>query len=331
MVLQLPQRDRCSLRSKGLGIYCPILSGFTVYRHKAIFCCPEDTHCGARMDATDRNQISLVIPAYNEATVISQAVREAETALRGLFDTFEILVVDDGSVDRTANTVEELLPLATHTRLIRHDINKGYGAALRTGFEAARFELIAFTDADCQFDLSDLSLLAGLANDYPVVAGYRVNRKDTWRRRFFSWGYNRLARTLLGTQVRDVDCALKVFRREVLAQLIPESRGFFVNTEMMTRVRQRGFRVAEHPVTHRPRASGESKVSLREIPRTAMRLLRFWWSNVVFGPKLSTTIPSVFQGRVAVPTAVSERIPVPATYPSDDHRVELPARHREVA
>src|SRR5579872_24412 len=97
---------------------------------------------GAGMDATDRDkQISLVIPAYNEAVVIEQAVREAETALNGLFETFEILVVDDGSKDQTARIVEELLPFTPHTRLIKHNINKGYGAALRTGFEAARYDL----------------------------------------------------------------------------------------------------------------------------------------------------------------------------------------------
>jgi glycosyltransferase involved in cell wall biosynthesis len=284
------------------------------------------------MDATDRrNQISLVIPAYNEAAVIAQAVLEAETALGGLFDTFEIVVVDDGSKDETAHIVEELLPRATHTQLIRHNINRGYGAALRTGFEAARFELVAFTDADCQFDLTDLAALARLADDYPIVAGYRIDRKDTWRRRFFSWGYNRLARTLLGTQVRDVDCALKVFRWEVLAQFLPESQSFFVNTEMMTRARQLGFPVAERPVAHRPRARGESKVSLREIPRTAARLLRFWWANVVLGPKPQPATPAVFQARVALPAEAAERVPIPAPYPSRAHRAVLPGRHREVA
>ena len=146
------------------------------------------------------------------------------------------------------------MPTARHTRLLRHATNRGYGAALRTGFEAARFDLVAFTDADCQFDLTDLGTLAPLAAEYPIVAGYRADRKDPWRRRFFSWGYNRLARTLLGTRLRDVDCALKVFRRDVLAELLPESRGFFVNTEMMTRARQLGFAVVEVPVTHRPRA-----------------------------------------------------------------------------
>src|SRR5262245_40211372 len=250
--------------------------------------------------------LSLVIPAYNEAAVIARAVEEAEDALAGRFASFEVLVIDDGSHDDTSAAVERLS--APRTRLIRHGTNRGYGAALRTGFEAARFPLVAFTDADCQFDLTELGTLAALSDEYPIVAGYRVDRKDPWKRRFFSWGYNKLARTLLGTRVRDVDCALKVFRREVLAKLLPESRGFFVNTEMMTRARQLGLPVVELPVTHRPRLGGTSKVSLREIPRTLRTLLGFWWSRVVFGPKPVPAAAKVFQTRLPVAT----RLPTPA-------------------
>jgi glycosyltransferase involved in cell wall biosynthesis len=270
--------------------------------------------------------ISLVIPAFNEDRVIAQAIREAETALAGRFREFEILVVDDGSTDDTTTVVGWALEQAENTRLISHKGNQGYGAALRTGFEAARYPLVAFTDADCQFDLTELGTLAALADEYPIVAGYRLDRKDPWKRRFFSWGYNRMARMLLGTRVRDVDCALKVFRHATLAQLLPESRGFFVNTEMMTRARQLGVPVIEVPVTHRPRASGESKVSLREIPRTAKRLLSFWWSNVVRGPRALPVTPTVFQARLEVPTAAPARVVNRLTSCESDLPVELPAR-----
>lgn len=247
-----------------------------------------------------------MIPAYNEAAVIAQAVREAEESLHGLFQQYEILIVDDGSRDGTAAIVEEVLPIARHTRLIRHAVNRGYGAALRTGFEAARYPLVAFTDADCQFDLTDLAKLADLAKAYTIVVGYRVDRRDTWRRRFFSWGYNQLARTLLGTTVHDVDCALKVFHQQILAGLMPMSKGFFVNTEMMARAHQLGIPVAELPVTHRPRASGASKVSMREIPRTAIRLLQFWWSEVAFRARPAPSKVAVFQARVPRPTGAFE-------------------------
>ena len=160
---------------------------------------------------------------------------------------------------------------------------------LRSGFEAARYNRIAFTDADCQFDLRDLGRMVALAEEIPIVAGYRADRKDPLRRRFLSWGYNVLARVLCGTRIRDVDCALKVFRHEVLARLLPEARGFFVNTEMMTRARQLGLEVAEVAVAHRPRAGGASKVSLREVPRTARTLLAFWWREVIRGARPTLT------------------------------------------
>ena len=142
-------------------------------------------------------------------------------------------------------------------RLISHNINLGYGAALRTGFEAARYDLVAFTDADSQFHLEDIEDLVCLAREVPVVVGWRVDRQDPWRRRFLSRGYNWLARTLLGTGVRDCDCALKVFRRETLAYLLPESTGFFVNTEMLCRARTMrldGGRSRRAPPSAEPRA-----------------------------------------------------------------------------
>ncbi len=258
------------------------------------------------MDAPLR--ISLVLPAFNEAAVIGRAVAEAEAALAGRFAAFEVIVVDDGSTDGTAAEVERLLHTAPHTRLLRHGTNRGYGAALRTGFEAARFPLVAFTDADCQFDLSELADLAAIAAaaDRDIVAGYRADRKDPWRRRFLSRGYNLLARTLLGTRVRDVDCALKVFRRTALAQLLPESRGFFVNTEMLTRARLLGLTVAERPVTHRPRAGGDSKVSLWEVPRTFRTLVSFWWNDVVWAARPAA---AVTQTRVTVPEPAPARLP----------------------
>ncbi|HUR55824.1 MAG TPA: glycosyltransferase family 2 protein, partial [Gemmataceae bacterium] len=126
--------------------------------------------------------LSLVIPAYNEADVIATAVEEADAALGELFEPYEILVVDDGSSDDTAAIVERLAVAFPSVRLLRHQANHGYGAALRTGFETAAFDRIAFTDADCQFDLTDLAKMVPLADEFPIVAGYRIGRKDPWRR-----------------------------------------------------------------------------------------------------------------------------------------------------
>ena len=225
--------------------------------------------------------LSLVIPAYNEEVGIAQAVAEADHSLAQVVQEYEILVVDDGSRDATAGLVAALAADNPRVRLLRHAVNRGYGAALRTGFEAARFERVAFTDADCQFELTDLALLLPLADRCPVAVGYRLDRKDPWQRRFFSWGYNVLVRFLLGTGVRDVDCALKVFSRAALANLLPRTSGFFVNSEMLTRARQLGYEVAQAGVRHRPRLRGASKVSLMDIPRTLGHLLPFWWNKVV--------------------------------------------------
>src|SRR5438132_5047811 len=227
-------------------------------------------------------RVSLVIPAYNEAEGIGQAVAEADASLARLGYQYEILVVDDGSRDATATVVAEAVRSRPQVRLLRHTENRGYGAALRTGFEAACHDRVAFTDADCQFDLADLATLVPLTEQQPVAVGYRAERKDSWRRRFISWGYNTLVRVLFGTRVRDCDCALKVFRKDALANLLPRTRGFFVNTEMLTRARQLGYGVAETPVQHRPRLRGESKVSLGDIPRILAALLPFWWSQVLF-------------------------------------------------
>jgi len=230
--------------------------------------------------------LSLVMPAFNEEAGIAEAVAEAHESLAGLGYEFEILVVDDGSTDRTAERVADLAAIWPRIRLLNHATNLGYGAALRTGFEAAGHELVAFTDADGQFYLEDLELLVPLTDECPVAVGRRVDRQDLWRRRFLSWGYNLLARTFLGTGVRDCDCALKVFRREALVYLLPESRGFFVNTEMLCRARQFGWEVAEEGVRHRPRRRGTSKVSLTEIPRTFSTLMRFWWRSVLWARPL---------------------------------------------
>jgi dolichol-phosphate mannosyltransferase len=225
-----------------------------------------------------------------------------------LADDYEILVVDDGSRDQTAAQVAEMARDNPRVRLLCHEENRGYGRALRTGFEAARCSRVAFTDADCQFHQADQARLLPLTDRADVAVGYRVARQDPWRRRFYSRGYNLLVRTLLGTGVRDCDCALKVFRKEALPALLPETTGFFVNAEMLTRARQQGYRVEEAGVRHRPRVRGTSTVSLWDIPRTLRRLLPFWWSQVLFpasgsvGP--ASCLPVSPAGRMPAPLAV---------------------------
>ena len=230
----------------------------------------------------DGCRLSLIIPAWNEQETIQQAIHEAVAALTLLTGAYEVIVVDDGSTDGTAEIVRAEAAMNPCVRLLQQPCNRGYGAALRAGFQAAVMDLVAFTDADCQFDLSELEYLLPLARRYDVTCGYRIDRQDPARRRFFSWGYNTLVTVLMGSPVRDIDCALKVFRRAKLPAVLPECDNFFVNTEMLTKARQQGLTVVEVGVHHRPRAAGESKVSLAAIPRTLGALLPFWWSRVLF-------------------------------------------------
>jgi dolichol-phosphate mannosyltransferase len=230
----------------------------------------------------DGFRLSLVLPAWNERDTIRQAIQEADSALSVIAAEYEILVVDDGSTDETADLVRAEAWMNPHVRLIQHPRNLGYGAALRTGFRAAALDLVAFTDADCQFDLHELEYMLPLTRRYDVTCGYRIDRQDPAHRRFISWSYNTLIGVLMASQVHDLDCALKIFHRDQLPALLPECENFFVNTEIMARARLQGLSVVEVGVHHRPRAAGQSKISLRDIPRTVTTLLPFWWSRLLF-------------------------------------------------
>ena len=131
-----------------------------------------------------------------------------------------------------------------------------------------------------------------LTSQHPIAVGYRLDRQDPWQRRLYSKGYNVLVRSLLGTRVRDCDCALKVFRKDALANILPQTRGFFVNAEMLTRARQLRYTVVESGVRHRPRVLGASKVSVWDVPRILKTLIPFWWSRVQFSAAETVQSPT---------------------------------------
>lgn len=228
-------------------------------------------------------RLSLVIPAYQESAGIEHVIEESEKSLikLGLCD-FEIIIVDDGSTDDTFEIANRTAQKHNHTRVLKLEKNCGYGRALRTGFEAARFEKVAFTDADNQFFLEDLEPLLKASNNADIAAGYRFDRQDPKLRIFLSRGYNLLVHTLMQTQVRDCDCALKVYNRSALMRILPESNNFFVNTEMFHRAAQAGLSIQEVPVRHRTRHAGTSKVGFLEVPKTLKTLIPYWWSQHFF-------------------------------------------------
>jgi glycosyltransferase involved in cell wall biosynthesis len=221
-----------------------------------------------------RPALSLVLPAYNEAGNIERAVRDAAAAGAGA-GTYEIIVVDDGSRDETAARLAPLeAELGSNLRVVRHERNRGYGAALRTGFATAAGDLVFYTDSDNQFDLSELSGFLPLMKEWDAVLGYRIDRKDARRRLLTSWVFNRLSCSVFGLSVRDLNCSFKLFRREVLAALPLVSDDFFIDTEMVVRLHRAGFRYMERGVRHLPRLAGRSTVRLSDIPRTLRAVAR---------------------------------------------------------
>ncbi|MDQ4048609.1 MAG: glycosyltransferase family 2 protein [Actinomycetota bacterium] len=223
--------------------------------------------------------LSVVLPAYNEQDNVGPMVRDAMDVLPGLATDFEVLLVDDGSRDDTAAVVTDLVhEHHPRVRLLRHPRNRGYGAAIRTGFEHASFDLVFYTDCDRQFDLGELPYFLPLISQHDVVIGFRVYRYDSVGRSIVSWAYNRLVRVLFRVRVRDVDCAFKLFRREVLEKVTIESEQFFVDTELVAKARKWNFRIAEKGVRHYPRLAGETTVAASDVQRTLREIGRMWRS-----------------------------------------------------
>jgi glycosyltransferase involved in cell wall biosynthesis len=230
-------------------------------------------------------RLSYFFPAHNEEANLEGLVLEALETLPTLADEFEIIAVNDGSKDRTREIADRLA--AEHpgvVRAIHHDVNRGYGGALRSGFEASRFDLLAFTDGDRQFKVSDLGRLTErlAADDRPdVVVGYRIKRADPFIRIAYARTYKLANRIFFGLKVRDVDCACKLFRREALEGVRVESGGAFFSAELLVKIGEQGRSIAEVGVPHYPRTAGsptgaKPSVIWRAVKDFWMLRLRLW-------------------------------------------------------
>ena len=202
--------------------------------------------------------ISLVMPAYNEADNIEPMVAEATPALEANADSHEIIVVDDGSADDTAAVTRRVMESYPNVRLVEHPVNKGFGAAVFSGFTSAEKDWIFYTDADRQFVLSELDRFVPYMDDADLIAGYRAPRQDPFMRVFYGKGWSALCTFMFGYTVRDVDCGFKLFRREIIESLAPQiaSRGATFSIEWLVRAKRAGYRFVELPVTHQPRVAG---------------------------------------------------------------------------
>jgi glycosyltransferase involved in cell wall biosynthesis len=232
--------------------------------------------------------LSLCMPAYNEAANIEDTLRAACAILPEVVEQFEVVVVDDGSGDSTGDLVGHFGRRDPRVRLVCHPQNRGYGAAVSTGLRAARGELVMFTDSDGQFSLLDLPRFLARLPGHDAVVGYRAQRADAWHRLLNAWGWNQLIRLFLGPRVRDLDCAFKLFRRELLDRLHLTATGAAINAEIMAQCARGRARIAELPVRHFPRYHGApTGAALRVIARAFRELPRMWKYRTGPAPRLS--------------------------------------------
>ncbi len=223
-------------------------------------------------EAIDRS-CSIVLPAHDEADNIETCLDAVTKAAERFFVAHEVIVVDDGSNDATASIVAARSDMDPRVRLVRHGTNRGYGDALRSGFAAARLDLVFFTDADNQFDLDEIAGLTARIHEFDVVAGRRANRQEGWRRRAGAHAWNSLVRAAFGLPLRDIDCAFKLIDREMLQRIDLQATGAMINTEMIALLIGAGARVDEIDVTHLPRTAGVSSGGdLRVIARAFREL-----------------------------------------------------------
>jgi len=222
--------------------------------------------------------LSIVLPAYNEAANVAAAVEEVSAVAQTLGMDYEIILVNDGSRDRTGEIARtELAPRIPNFKLVEHFPNRGYGGALKAGFAAATKELIAFTPSDNQFDFNEIRLLlAKLTPDVTLVSGRRINRQDNFIRKLNGFGWNLVVRLLFGYLIKDIDCGFKVFRRDLLNHIHVESNGAMIDTEMLAEARARNYKITEVPVTHKPRIAGNpTGANLKVIFRAFRDLFKF--------------------------------------------------------
>jgi glycosyltransferase involved in cell wall biosynthesis len=230
-----------------------------------------------------RPRLTFFFPAYNEEENVERTVELALSEVGPLVDgSLEVLIVDDGSSDRTPELADALAAADPRVR-VHHQPNRGYGGALKAGFANGSGELICFSDGDLQFDLREMSRLldrlADTAKPVDGVIGFRIRRRDPFHRIFIAKTYNAIVSVAFGLRVRDIDCAMKLFRREVFDGLRLDADGPFLSAELLIKLRARGVRMAQVGVNHYPRAAGTNTgASFTKILRTFRDLAVLRWA-----------------------------------------------------
>ena len=227
--------------------------------------------------------LSIFFPAYNDAGTIASLVLIAHMTARQITDDYEVIVIDDGSPDHTGELLDEMARSFPWLKVVHHVQNRGYGGALRTGFETASKELIFYTDGDAQYDPRELALLyEAFTPGVDFVNGIKMARQDPLHRKVIGRVYHTFVKTMFGLRLDDVDCDFRLMRRSVFERVVLTRSSGVICVELMKKVQDHGFHIAEVPVHHFHRTYGKSQFfNLPRVARTLMDLMRLWWELVV--------------------------------------------------
>lgn len=222
--------------------------------------------------------LSVFLPAYNEEDSIKSSVEGVVKVLNDLKIDWEVLVINDGSKDKTAEAVKLLEKKYPNVRLVNHETNKGYGHALKTGFAQAKYPWVGFVDSDGQFDFAEIKKFIEKTDKADVILGYRLNRADPIQRRIFTWGWKMLAMVLLGLNVKDYSCGFKLIKKKVIEDISPiESEEKVTQIEMLIKAKKKGYKFAEVGVHHFPRTAGVATgANMSVVKKSFADMLRLW-------------------------------------------------------
>lgn len=219
--------------------------------------------------------VSVFFPCYNEQGNVGRTVENALRVLEKLDADFEIIVVDDGSSDETGRIADAIAGRDKRVKVVHHDRNRGYGAALQSGFKAAMKELVFYTDGDGQFDMNEMPPLLPLMEHWDIVSCYRLNRRDPLIRKINGWAWTQLVCLLFGLKIRDVDCAFKLYKREIFERIELSSTGALIDAEVLARAARKGYRITQKGVHHYPRTAGvQTGAKLRVVLRAFRELFK---------------------------------------------------------
>jgi glycosyltransferase involved in cell wall biosynthesis len=223
------------------------------------------------------SSLSIFFPAYNEEANVENMIHRAQKVLPEIAQEWEIIPVNDGSRDKTGEIIDRLAKSDSRIHPIHHEKNKGYGGAVISGYNAAKYDYIFFTDGDLQFDLREITLLIEKLDEGDLILGYRKNRKDPWLRKLNAFLWGSLVKLLFGFKVRDVDCAFKMFKRKVVNQVPLTAGGAMVSTELLAKAWKEKFRFVEVGVNHYPRMAGaQTGANLSVILRAFKELFKLY-------------------------------------------------------